>query len=178
MKLKEMLNKKIEECLNAKKDNKYIIVEYHDIKKICETLKELGYKKVDYKEISDFEENKSFEERSFTKENNLIILSTIYDNGIVALSKYDTEKLEKYLKTTIKKAKKDNESICLSFEEENTSTIVFALQKIGYNLISMKSEPYDDYKENSYFFMNIKEGNKDVLKLFDDGDGYRTIEWL
>lgn len=42
----------------------------------------------------------------------------------------------------------------------------------------MKSEPYDDYKKNSYFFMNIKEGNKDVLKLFDDGDGYRTIEWL
>ena len=177
MTLKEMLNKKIEECLNAKKENKYIIVEYHDIEKICEGLKELGYKKVDYKEISDFEEDRSFEERSFTKENNLIILSTIYDNGIVALSKYDTEKLEKYLKTTIKKIKK-GESKEISFEEENTSTIVFALQKIGYNLISMKSEPYDDYKENSYFFMNIKEGNKDVLKLFDDGEDYRTIEWL
>lgn len=88
------------------------------------------------------------------------------------------KKIEEYLKTTIKKAKKDNESICLNFEEENTSTIVFALQKIGYDLISMKSEPYNDYKENSYFFMNIKENNEDVLKLFDDGDGYRTIEWL
>ena len=87
------------------------------------------------------------------------------------------KKIEEYLKTTMEKIKKDNKSKWLDFEE-STSTIIFALQKIGYNLISMKSEPYSDYKENSYFFMNIKEGNKDVLKLFDDGDGYRTLEWL
>ena len=86
--------------------------------------------------------------------------------------------LEEMLNKKIEEAKKDNESKWLDFEEESTSTIVFALQKIGYNLISMKSEPYSDYKENSYFFMNIKESNKDVLKLFDDGEDYRTIEWL
>ena len=86
--------------------------------------------------------------------------------------------LEEMLNKKIEEAKKDNESKWLDFEEESTSTIVFALQKIGYNLISMKSEPYSDYKENSYFFMNMKEGNKDVLKLFDNGENYRSVEWL
>ena len=54
MTLKEMLNKKIEECLNAKKENKYIIVEYHDIKAICKELEELNYRRINYKKISDF----------------------------------------------------------------------------------------------------------------------------
>ena len=172
MTLKEMLNKKIEECLNARKENKYIIVEYHDMKAICEELEELNYRRINYKKISDFQE-----ERTYIKENKIITLSTMYNGGIIALSKCNTEELENYLKIIIKKAKENNKKEYL-YVEDSILKIIFVLQKIGYNFISMKSEPYNDYKENSYFFMNIKEDNKDVLKLYDSNDDYRTIEWL
>ena len=69
MTLKEMLNKKIEECLNAKKENKYIIVEQQDIKEICKELEELNYRRINYKKISDFQE-----EENYIKGNKLIIL--------------------------------------------------------------------------------------------------------
>lgn len=172
MTLKEMLNKKIEECLNAKKENKYIIVEHHDIKAICKELKELNYRRINYKKISDFQE-----EETYIKGNKLITLSIMYNGGIIALSKCNTEELENYLKTIIKEAKENNKEKYL-YIEDSILKIIFVLQKIGYNLISMKSEPYSDYKENSYFFMNIKEGNKDVLKLFDNGENCRRVEWL
>ena len=172
MTLKEMLNKKIEECLNAKKENKYIIVEHHDIKAICKELEELNYRRINYKKISDFQE-----EETYIKENKLITLSIMYNGGIIALSKCNTKELENYLKTIIKEAKENNKKEYF-YIEDSILKIVFVLQKIGYNLISMKSEPYSDYKENSYFFMNIKEGNKDVLKLFDNGENCRSVEWL
>ena len=101
----------------------------------------------------------------------------MYNGGIIALSKCNTEELENYLKTIIKEAKENNKEKYL-YIEDSILKIIFVLQKIGYNLISMKSEPYSDYKENSYFFMNIKEGNKDVLKLFDNGENCQRVEWL
>ena len=105
MTLKEMLNKKIEECLDAK-GNKYIIIEYHDIKAICKELEELNYRRINYKKISDFQE-----EGTYIKENKLITLSTMYNGGIIALSKCNTEELENYLKTIIKEAKENNKEI-------------------------------------------------------------------
>ena len=82
----------------------------------------------------------------------------------------------------------------LQVKENNSKNVVlFLFDGLGYNilkenkdicpflydnLITIKSEPYSHYKENSYFFMNIKEGNKDVLKLFDNGENCRSVEWL
>ena len=112
MTLKEMLSKKIEECLNARKENKYIIVEHHDIKAICKELEELNYRRINYKKISDFQE-----EETYIKGNKLITLSIMYNGGIIALSKCNTEELENYLKTIIKEAKENNKEKYLYIED-------------------------------------------------------------
>mgnify|MGYP004493760503 FL=1 len=139
------------------------------IQEVSETLKEMGWEEKYYSGITQV-----LEETFFTKDNQTIILTSIYNDRLIILCKYDNELTKDYLEEVVEEAKEDGDIIELECDDE-FSKIAFTLQELGFEEDYFEQSLTNYGVERDYYFG--KEGEEDRLNLRSNGSSI-AIEWV
>ena len=140
-----------------------------DIEEVSKELKEMGWEEKYYSGIT-----KVLEETFFTKDNKTIILTSIYNDRLIVLCKYDNELTKDYLKEVVEEAKESGDVIELECDDE-FSKIAFTLQELGFEEDYFEESLTGYGVERDYYF--AKEGEEDRLNLCSNGNRI-VVEWV